>query len=290
MAGPGDSAGLIGFGILLRPNAIIAAPLLAAYVLWPARFDWKRTALLYLPALAFGYGLIEAVYYGILDVKREHPAHSLLMFDLGGITHFTGENQFPVTWNAEETALLTSRCYDPEHWDSYWTIEPCKFVMARIEGQATHFRHAAPFGSMAAAIFAHPIAYLMHRAAFMWRFLAGSNLTIELFKLTVPNGTPLSQNQLFLGLVAVHDTLKPTPLFRVGSWLVASRSCSSCGVAAPDDRLRGVRDRRLRVRDILCAELFPLGVAADFRYAYWCVLATLAVAAAACVMGRDSDR
>ena len=32
----------------------------------------------------------------ILDVKRENPLHSVLVFDLGGITHFTGENQFPV--------------------------------------------------------------------------------------------------------------------------------------------------------------------------------------------------
>ena len=28
---------LVGFGVLLRPNAIVAAPLLAAHVVWPAR-------------------------------------------------------------------------------------------------------------------------------------------------------------------------------------------------------------------------------------------------------------
>ena len=49
----------------------------------------------------------------MLDAKREHPAHSLMVFDLGGITHFTGENQFPVTWNAQETALLTSHATTP---------------------------------------------------------------------------------------------------------------------------------------------------------------------------------
>ena len=103
----------IGFGVLLRPNAIVAAPLLVAYVLWPARFEWKRTALLYLPALALGYGLVEAVYYGLLDAKREHPPHSIMVFDLGGITHFTGENQFPAAWNAQETALLTSSATTP---------------------------------------------------------------------------------------------------------------------------------------------------------------------------------
>ena len=49
---------LIGFGILLRPNAIAAAPLLIGYAIWPARFEWKRAALLFIPALFAGYGLI----------------------------------------------------------------------------------------------------------------------------------------------------------------------------------------------------------------------------------------
>src|SRR5262249_39321626 len=36
---------LIAFGVLLRPNAVVAAPLLAAYVIWPMRFDLKRVAI-----------------------------------------------------------------------------------------------------------------------------------------------------------------------------------------------------------------------------------------------------
>ena len=280
----------IGFGILLRPNAIIAAPLLVAYVLSPTRFDWKRTALLLFARARAGYGLIEAVYYDMLDAKREHPAHSLLVFDLGGITHFTGENQFPVTWNAQETALLTSQCYDPEHWDSYWTIEPCKFVMARIEGQEHIFGTPRLTQAWRNALLAHPLAYLEHRATFLWQFLARSNLTIERFKLTVPNGTPLAQNQLFMTLVAIHDALKPTPLFRVGSWLLAAvliiglawrRRATPSGAFAIGVCASGV---------IYVLSFFPLGVAADFRYAYWCVLATLAGGAAACVMGRDAKR
>ena len=37
---------LVLLGVLLRPNAIIAAPILAAYVIWPAAFHWKRAALI----------------------------------------------------------------------------------------------------------------------------------------------------------------------------------------------------------------------------------------------------
>src|SRR5262245_53611890 len=47
--GPGARAGaalmalvLIGFGVLLRPTAFVAAPLLIGYALWPLRFELKR--------------------------------------------------------------------------------------------------------------------------------------------------------------------------------------------------------------------------------------------------------
>ncbi len=69
----------------------------------------------------------------MLDAKRQNPLHSILVFDLGGITHFTGENQFPVAWSAEQTALLTGKCYDPVRWDTYWHVPPCPFVMQRLE-------------------------------------------------------------------------------------------------------------------------------------------------------------
>ena len=34
---------LFAFGVLLRPNALAAAPLLAAYLIWPSQFSWKRS-------------------------------------------------------------------------------------------------------------------------------------------------------------------------------------------------------------------------------------------------------
>jgi hypothetical protein len=115
---------LIALGVLLRPNAVVAAPFLAAYVIWPMRFDLKRTAILFLPALVSFYALVPLVYYGILDAERQNPLHSIAVFDLGGITHFSGDNQFPVSWSGDQTALLISKCYDPVRWDSYWNAPP----------------------------------------------------------------------------------------------------------------------------------------------------------------------
>ncbi len=101
--------------------------------IWPPRFEIKRMAIVFVPAFILFYALVPLTYYGLLGAKRQNPLHSIMVFDLGGITHFSGENQFPVTWSAEQTALLTSRCYDPVRWDSYWHVPPCPFVMQRLE-------------------------------------------------------------------------------------------------------------------------------------------------------------
>jgi len=124
---------LIAFGVLLRPNAVIAAPLLAAYVMWSKGLHLKQTAIAFLPALILFVALVPLVYYGLLGAKRQNPLHAILVFDLGGITRFTGENQFPVVWSPEQTAMLAGPCYDPVRWDSYWHVPPCPFVMQRLE-------------------------------------------------------------------------------------------------------------------------------------------------------------
>ncbi len=279
---------LVAVGILLRPNAIIAAPLLAAYVVRPVRFEWKRTALAFAPLLLAGYALVHVVYYNVLEVERQHPLHSLFVFDLGGITYFTAENQFPVSWSAQETALLESRCYDPGRWDSYWTIAPCDFVMRRLES-----KHDPIFGTSrltqawTRALAAHPIAYLQHRLTVFWRFLAGENLTLELFNADDPEKTPLARNRYFQALRTMHASLQRTVLFRTGFWLVLAgivglfawrARATPCGAFAI-----GVSASAL----VYVMTFFVVGVASDFRYGYWCVLAALGGGAAALAARRD---
>jgi hypothetical protein len=53
---------LIAFGVLLRPNAIIAAPLLAIYAIWPTRFALKRTAIAFAPAAVLFFVLVPAAF------------------------------------------------------------------------------------------------------------------------------------------------------------------------------------------------------------------------------------
>jgi len=275
---------LLGVGILLRPNAFAAAPILLAYIAWPTRFEWKRAALLFVPALAAGYALIQLVYYDILDVQRENPLHSLFVFDLGGITHFSGVNQFPVSWNAQESALLTTRCYDPRLWDSYWTLEPCRFVMARLQrSDDVIFGTPRLVEAWFRALTAHPLAYIEHRLTFMSTFLTGDKIVLELDKATLPDDAPLAQNRYFLWLLPLYEALRSTVLFRVGLWF--GLAIAIAGLAW---RTRMTPSGAFAVSTAGCGLIYilsfaVLGVATDFRYAYWSVLACLGSFVAALV-------
>lgn len=266
---------LIAFGVLLRPNALLAAPLLAAYAIWPARFSLTRSALIYLPAALAFYSLVPLVYYTALGAKREHPLHSIFVFDLGGISHFARENQFPSTWSPSETKLLLDGCYKPTLWDIYWTQDPCKFVMAKLEGEKI-FGTPAMTDAWRRAVTRHPLAYLQHRGAFMWTFLAGANLTMWTHDIEGFDTSVFANRPAFNTLRSLHDVLKETLLFRAGVWLLAC-----VGIAAFAWRKRATPQGAFALAAcgsaiLYVLTLFFVGVAPDFRYAYWAVLAALA--------------
>ncbi len=266
---------MVVFGVLLRPNAILAAPVLATYAIWPARFDLRRSAVAFIPTMFLFVALVPLVYYGMLGAKKQNPLHSILVFDLGGITYFTGENQFPVSWSAQQTAMLTSTCYDPARWDSYWHVPPCPFVMQRLERPDDVL-----FGSLLLvqawwhALTAHPLAYLAHRSTFMWQFLARSNLVLPYLDWEKPGAT-YGQGRAFQAMLRLHAVLAPTILFRPGLWLVLAVAIA--GLSWPQ-RKQPAGAFAIAVTScavIYVMSFFVVGVAADFRYAYWCVLAVL---------------
>ncbi|MGZ3349999.1 MAG: hypothetical protein ACXU89_13750, partial [Xanthobacteraceae bacterium] len=267
---------LCAFGVLLRPNALIAAPVLAAYIAWPTRIYPKRTAVLFVPAMAGFFALVQVVYYGALGATRQHPLQSIMVFDLGGISHFAKQNQFPVDWSVPETALLLNGCYQPTQWDIYWRLEPCDFVMRKIEGEQKLFGTPVITEAWLRAVVRHPVAYLRHRAAFMWNFLGGDNLTMWVADVEHPSEIVFADRRAFAALVSLHDRLKPTPLFRAGAWLLVC--VIVCGFGW---RRRNTPEGAFALGTCGSAALyvltfFAVGVASDFRYAYWAVLAGIA--------------
>jgi len=275
LAAQGLGLALISFGFLLRPNALFAAPILAAYVIWPERFDLKRAALFYVPAAVVLALMAPLVYYGLLGAKRENALHAIFVFDLAGISHFTGENQFPVTWSPDEEAMLVGPCYRAGDWDDYWTRQPCLFVMKKLEGEKL-------FGSPELAkawlhsVVAHPLAYLEHRFAVTGNFLFDQTLTMFTIDIAHPGQTVLADNAWFMALKSLHDRLAPTPLFRAGVWLILC--VVWCALAwrrraTPSGAfLLGMCGAAV----IYMATFLPVGVAGDFRYALPAVLGGLA--------------
>ncbi len=80
--------------------------------------------------------------------------------------------------------------------------------------------------------------------------------------------------------------LQPTLLFRPGLWLIFA--VVICGLALPARATPagafavGVTASAI----VYVLTFFAVGVAADFRYAYWCVLATM-TGAVATMLARD---
>jgi hypothetical protein len=280
---------LCGLGVLLRPNALIAAPILAAYIGWPAQVSLKRTAILFVPAVAGFFALVQLVYYGALGATRQHPLHSIMVFDLGGISHFSKENQFPVSWSEPENALLLNGCYQPTQWDIYWRLEPCDFVMRKVEREQKLFGTPALTETWARAVMRHPVAYLQHRTALMWNFLSNDNITMWVADVERPTENVFPDRPAFAALVWLNDSLKPTPLFRTGSWLLVC--IVVCGFAwrrrdSPEGAFAlGVCGSAA----VYVLSFFVVGVASDFRYGYWAVLAGIA-GSAVVALGRPKPQ
>jgi hypothetical protein len=279
---------LVAMGVLLRPNALFAAPILTAYLVWPARFSFRRTAVLFIPAALGFFAIVQLVYYGALSATRQHPLQSIMIFDLGGISHFAKENQYPVDWSEAQNAMLLNSCYQPTQWDIYWRLDPCDFVMGKIEREQHLFGTSAIPKAWLSAVLRHPLAYMQHRLDFMWNFLAADNLTMWLADVDHPMRQVLPGRKPFAALVSIHDALKPTPAFRVGSWLLAC--IVMCGFGW---RRNGTRDGALMLGVCGSAAVYVLtflfvGVASDFRYGYWAVLAAI-VGIVAVISGDRSD-
>jgi hypothetical protein len=203
-----------------------------------------------------------------------------MVFDLGGISHFAKANKFPGNWTPDQTKLITEGCYQPLAWDIYWTQQPCLFVMAQIEREKI-FASPALTDAWTHAIVSHPFAYLAHRADFMATFLVGpDNLSMWTRDLDDADKIAFADNPRLMALKAVHDTLKPTPLFWTGAWLLLDAAV--CWFAW---RRRDTPEGAFALGVCGSAVIYMLtflavGVATDFRYAYWAVLAGLTGAAA----------
>ena len=240
-----------------------------------------------IPGIVAGYALIHVAYYTVLNAERLYPLHSVFVFDLGGVSYYSGENRFPVAFTPEQTAMLLSdTCYKPDRWDYYWHIAPCDFVMQRLERKDDKvFGTPRLIEAWRNAVLSDPLAYLKHRATFMRTFLSRNVLLIPVLDLNEPSRQVHARNPFFMAMIAVQNVLQPTWLLSLGFWLaVAIAVCAAAWpIRATPSGAFALGATGSSVAYVL--SFFPFGVAADFRYGYWCVLASL-VGAVAVIAGR----
>jgi hypothetical protein len=153
------------FAATLRFNALPAALPIAFWALPPVlRRGWRRSVgsvlLLALPLAA-----AMPVANALIGAKRSEVTLSLVIFDLAGITEFTGEDQFPPL-GVRDAGTVVRRCYQADKWDSYsWWRDPICPVNFEGVRRAFHVRRISPIRWWLSAIAHHPLAYVEHRAS-----------------------------------------------------------------------------------------------------------------------------
>lgn len=150
-------------GALLRFNAFLAVvPLLVG--LMPA--PWRNTRPKIFVA-TLGWLILVLISLPltnrIIGAEKTHVALSLIIFDLGGTTRYSGIDMFPPLGLAHPVEV-NSRCYRPDKWDNYasWANPPCPINFDRVEAALERGR-ISPYSLVVRAILAHPLAYAEHR-------------------------------------------------------------------------------------------------------------------------------
>ena len=239
------------------------------------------------------FAVIQIMFYVVLDARRQNLIHSVFVFDIGGMSALTGENLFPGNWSPGESIFIADGCYQPAYWDTYWWMDPCSWVMDRLDSETAD--HKKLFGTpelqsyWLKTVLAHPVAYLHHRFLHFTSFLTfRDQQTIEYDTVDAAD-KPGPRNPAFSALRALHDAWQRTFIFLPGFWLlfaVAAAALAWRERASPGGTyVLGVTLAALAY----LGTFFFLGVASAYRYAYWPVLADLtSIAALAAAFRRQS--
>ena len=212
------------------------------------------------------------ISYPVLNAKKTYAVHSIIAFDLAGISHFSRKNYFPLSWSAEETSKIVSTCYTPRAWNQYaWG--DCKFVWERLKDSGL-WGSSALWRTWLNLIVAEPIAYLHHRLAHFLYFTT----TVEYIFHDGRTAEEIQDRQKNLVYKFLQDYVHGGQrlwMFRPIFWLCLAGGCLIAARRCPPVSRRFVTALSLSSLVYLGTYLF-VGAGSNFRYPYWAVLATSA--------------
>ncbi|WP_114226667.1 MULTISPECIES: hypothetical protein [Sphingomonas] len=283
---------LLMFAAALRFNAFLACLPLALAAL-PANWlkTWPRrilAALLFVAAfLAIGPAIARA-----LEAEQTGVQQSLVIFDLGGITHFSGQNVFP-DLGVADPVRVNERCYDPFQWDTYsdWAKTPCPLGFDAIQPLVDD-DDLDPKALWIDAIRHHPVAYAEHRLAHFnqatyFLIRASPDSTGWIQSADNPWHFQVASNAA-RSLVASADTLVVhSPLGWPFVWLLVALAGLIAGLAL------GVRGPLLALAAsgfLYGSGYLLVGVATGMRYQLWTWFAAALAALLLWAQIRDSQR
>ncbi|WP_333573031.1 hypothetical protein [Sphingomonas sp.] len=267
--------GLLGYATLVRFNAAFATVPLAFGLLGGWRWDRPLfQAVLVVATTAAVIGVLTPINQRLLHATPSGVERSLPLFDLAGIAHRAGPEAVPQVparlWRQAEAR----GCLTPILWDPIGDDNACGYIVDTLQ-------HAAPGnrlrGVWLEAIATHPIAYAAHRIAH-W------NSEMRLWMPTTMPGTgPLARsepNQLGLpspdkrinSFQKLGYTLASGPAGAPILWLAIALGVLFCTWPVRDGV--GAVAVTLALSTILTEAAFGIvGVASDYRYHCWAMLA-----------------
>lgn len=261
---------LLVYATLLRFNAMFATVPLGVALLGGARL---RRPLPRAAAILAGFALVVAIgpatNHRLLGAKPSGVERALPTFDLAGIAHHAGPAAVPILparlWQAAEAR----GCVTPLLWDPLADEDRCAFIANGLDEAAPGGRLFALWIETAAR---HPFAYAAHR-------LAHWNLSMRFWApWQMPAAEPAATsepNALGLGSPAPRIA----PFQKLSGWLAGSP------LGSPMLWLAVALTMLVLVRQPLASGLalsavaselglLLVGIASDYRYHLWAMLAT----------------
>lgn len=256
---------------MMRVNALAALPPLLWLALGRPRLNnWKVPALL--AVLSLSVLLLSSVFtYGILRAERTGVHSSLLIYDIGAISQATGVNAFGQSFGPEGEQKLKTVCYETSEWNSY-SWGNCAFIRVSVQASGLWGSDALA-QAWIQAIKNHPAEYLKHRFAHWWNLLWKPKHLLISDMVSNSWGYEFDKSALHLSLERATDIMGDTPFFRPGAWILFAIALVAVAARWGAGPARDIVIA-LNVSAVLYMLAYlPIGIASDFRYAYWTILA-----------------
>lgn len=264
---------LLLFGSMTRFNAIFGLlPLVWLLFNRKRQYSWKKWMFIFILFPVSTIFLTGAFNYGFLNASKSRVYQSLIVFDIGGISHFSQKDYFKENWDISDHKKIISTCYDPGAWDVYaWGT--CDFVLKQLNNSGS-WNDGSLMKKWMEAIYHEPSAYLKHRYGNYMKLLWHPNTVLNSQTAKNSLGFHYEKTGMFKALEVTTNILKDIFIFKPGFWLIASFLFSFYGLISKKSFSRDVFLALNLSSFLYLLAYFFVGVASDYRYAYWSILAT----------------